>query len=311
MTLTTAFLRTPKVLSLDAADNPAIACPAMSWRQNQLLITVDPVEAHRLTDRVPALRSRRWFEDCLKHSPVTCVRLDMELGEERLKDWANACDRAQKRACVHLPTATYLPKLRTPIAWRIKRLADWMAAAVIVALLSPLLGLLAAIVYLASPGPVFFRQWRVGYRGQLFQIIKFRTMQANAEKNHHQVMGKQDGLHKLERDPRVTRVGGWLRKYSLDELPQLLNVLRGEMSLVGPRPLALYDAMRVGPGTRKRLNALPGMTGFWQIEMRSNQRNIDTVSQVDIDYLRNWSLVKDFRILLLTFPKVLKGSGAF
>ena len=310
MTFTTALLKTPKVLPLDATNNPSQTQPIMVWRQNRLLITVvDRISA--LEQHIPALQNRQWFEDCLRNSPVGSVRLDMKLGEEALKDWANACVLTHKKAYVHLPAATYLPRLRAAKSWWVKRVADWIAAALITLTLSPLLLALAAVVYFNSPGPIFFRQWRVGHRGQLFQIIKFRTMRSDAEKLHHQVMGKQDGLHKLENDPRVTAPGRWLRKYSLDELPQLFNVLRGEMSLVGPRPLALYDAMRIGPATQKRLNALPGMTGFWQVEMRSNQRDLDFVSRVDIDYLQEWSLLKDVRILLLTFPRVLKGFGAF
>lgn len=310
MTFTTAFLKTPKVLSLASKGDRPSACPVLVWRQNRLLITVaEKVDA--AGQFIPALQNQQWFEDCLKNSPVSSVRLDMALGEAALKDWANACNLTGKRAYVHLPTATYLPRLRAPMAWRVKRVADWLAATLITAVLSPVLLVLAAVVYLESPGPVFFRQWRVGHRGQLFQIIKFRTMRSDAEKLHHQVMGNQVGLHKLENDPRVTRSGRWLRRYSLDELPQLLNVLRGEMSLVGPRPLALYDAVRISAVTQKRLNALPGMTGFWQVAMRSNERNLEMVSRVDIDYLQRWSLWEDLRILLMTLPKVIRGFGAF
>lgn len=310
MTFTTAFLKTPKVLSLESKGDRSPVRPVMIWRQNRLIITVaDKVDS--AGQFIPALQNQQWFEACLRNSPVSSVRLDMALGEEALKDWANACKLTGKKVYVHLPTATYLPRLRAPNAWFIKRVADWIAAAAIALVLSPLFLVLAAIVYLESPGPMFFRQWRVGHRGQLFQIMKFRTMRIDAEKFHHQVMGHQAGLHKLENDPRVTRSGRWLRKYSLDELPQLLNVLRGEMSLVGPRPLALYDAMRISPATQKRLNALPGMTGFWQVAMRSNGRDLEMVSRVDIDYLQRWSLLEDLRIMLMTIPKVLRGFGAF
>jgi lipopolysaccharide/colanic/teichoic acid biosynthesis glycosyltransferase len=166
------------------------------------------------------------------------------------------------------------------------------------------------LIRATSPGPIFFRQWRIGDRGQLFEMLKFRSMVAGAEKLHHQVMGEQAGLHKCHDDIRVTPLGVWMRKLSLDELPQLINVLRGEMSLVGPRPWALYDAIRLKLPWKKRLKAMPGITGAWQVSKRSNLLDLEQVSQIDLNYLRNWSLWKDFQILILTIPKVISGIGA-
>jgi lipopolysaccharide/colanic/teichoic acid biosynthesis glycosyltransferase len=173
------------------------------------------------------------------------------------------------------------------------------------------MAVIALLVKTSSPGPIFFSQWRVGERGKLFRIIKFRTMVVNAEQLHHQVMGHQTGLHKLKNDPRVTPVGRWLRKLSLDELPQLWNVLRGEMSLVGPRPWALYDAVRIGVAQRQRLNALPGITGAWQVNGRSHLLDLHLVNSCDLHYLRTWSLWQDLKFLMLTIPKVLTGFGAY
>lgn len=307
----TALLKTPKVLPLAQSGSHGLEKCLLLWRQQLLLIRSASSASSRLTPAVPALQNLQWFESCLKQSPIKLVRLDMSLGEDALKSWANACVTAHKRVFVHLPAAIGLPQARSPIAWWFKRTADWLTAAILTVCLSPLLLLIATLVYVGSPGPVFFKQWRVGRRGQLFQILKFRTMRPDAEQLHHQLMAGQEGLHKLEKDPRVTTLGRWLRKYSLDELPQLFNVLRGEMSLVGPRPLALYDAIRISSQGRKRLNALPGMTGFWQVKMRSNQCDLETVSQHDLDYLKTWSPLKDLQLMLLTFPKVLSGFGAF
>lgn len=171
--------------------------------------------------------------------------------------------------------------------------------------------LVALSIKFNSSGPIFYCQWRVGTRGQLFKIYKFRTMTVDAELKHHEVMKAQEGLHKVENDPRVTFVGKWLRKYSLDELPQLINVLKGEMSLVGPRPWALYDALRLGKLGQQRLNALPGITGAWQVESRSNQLDLNDVTKCDLEYLYSWSLIQDLKILLLTVPKVISGFGAY
>lgn len=131
----------------------------------------------------------------------------------------------------------------------------------------------------------------------------------SAESLHDQVMGDRQGLHQHENDPRITPLGRWLHKYGLDELPQLYNVLRGEISLVGPLPWALDDAVRIQPDVQKRLNALPGITGFWQVKARSKLLSIDVVNRCDLRYLRQWSLWRDLQILLLTVPKALSGFG--
>jgi lipopolysaccharide/colanic/teichoic acid biosynthesis glycosyltransferase len=192
-----------------------------------------------------------------------------------------------------------------------KRALDFLAAAILLLLFSPILLVLMVSIPMDSPGPIFFQQWRVGERGKLFRIIKFRTMTVGADDLHHQVMAKQSGLHKLENDPRVTPFGYWMRRCSLDELPQLINVLRGEMSLVGPRPWALYDALQIECQGRQRLNALPGITGAWQVGARSNLRNVSQVNAIDLNYLRHWSIQQDFKILLRTIPKVVAGTGAY
>ena len=312
MVLSTALLKTPRILSLLQPGSDAIAPPLLTWRQHLLLIESASSASIRSSSKViPALQSLQWCEACLHCSPVKAVRLDMSLGEDTIKRWASACDRTSKRTFIHLPTAAHLPKTRSPRTWQLKRVADWLSAAILLLCISPLLLLTAALVYADSPGPVFFKQWRVGHRGQLFQIIKFRTMRLDAEHHHHQVMGEQAGLHKLVNDPRVTTVGYWLRKYSLDELPQLLNVSRGEMSLVGPRPWALYDAVRIEPAFRYRLNALPGVTGAWQVSSRSHNCDLSAVSQMDLDYLQQWTIRTDLKYLLLTIPKVVSGFGAY
>ncbi|MEL6780593.1 MAG: heterocyst development glycosyltransferase HepC [Cyanobacteria bacterium J06597_16] len=317
MIASTALLKTPRILSLTQPDSDSLAPAMLLWRRNFLLIKAatnalpNTTSNNDAVQMLPALQNRQWFEECLRHSPVKALRLDMALGETTLRGWANVCDRTKKRVFVHLPAATHLPKHSTPLLWRFKRFADWVVAAGLTVGLSPLFILVAVLVRLDSPGSIFFRQWRVGHRGQLFQILKFRTMQPGSELRHHQVMGQQSGIHKLKKDPRVTGIGQILRKYSLDELPQLLNVLRGEMSLVGPRPWALYDAVRLEPAFRRRLNALPGLTGAWQVTARSHDCDLASVSRIDLDYLQHWRVQTDLKFLLLTLPKVVSGFGAY
>jgi lipopolysaccharide/colanic/teichoic acid biosynthesis glycosyltransferase len=204
-----------------------------------------------------------------------------------------------------------LPKKQQRFKWWLKRIFDWSAALLLLGLLAPIMLIIAGLIWLQSPGPIFFAQWRVGERGKLFRLLKFRTMVVGAEHLHHQIMSGQSGLHKCENDPRVTAIGRWLRKFSLDELPQLINVLRGEMSLVGPRPWALFDALRLSPNVRHRLSGLPGITGTWQVLARSNLRDLEAATWIDLGYLSNWSIWQDFKILLMTIPKVLLGFGAY
>jgi lipopolysaccharide/colanic/teichoic acid biosynthesis glycosyltransferase len=170
----------------------------------------------------------------------------------------------------------------------------------------------AALIKLDSRGPVFFRQVRMGGGGQRFRMFKFRTMVADAEArkaelrhlNKHTEPGSDPRMFKIPDDPRVTRVGRFLRRSSLDELPQLLNVLRGEMSLVGPRPLILEEDRHVDDWARKRLDLKPGMTGLWQVLGRSDIP-FDEMVKLDYLYVTTWSLWQDFRLLFRTIPLVV------
>lgn len=281
---------------------------ALTWRQKQLLLTLS---SQATTPPLTALESEQLLAECLTRSPIHLVKLTPDIGEASLAMWADACAKANKGAYLSVPSIASLPKKQNRLKWWLKRIVDWSAAALLMLVIGPLMLGLSVLMLLQSPGPIFFSQWRVGERGKLFRILKFRTMVTGAELYHHQVMGHQAGLHKREDDPRVTPIGRWMRKYSLDELPQIINVLRGEMSLVGPRPWALYDAVRLSPSVQQRLNALPGITGIWQVTGRSHLRDLDAVNRVDLRYLGDWSLRQDFKILLLTVPKVLSGFGAF
>ncbi len=176
------------------------------------------------------------------------------------------------------------------------------------------LGFVALLVKLTSPGPVLFRQQRSGLNGQPFTLYKFRTMVTNAEqlKAELAAMNEMTGpVFKLTNDPRVTPLGRWLRKFSIDELPQLFNVLRGEMSLVGPRPLPVDEVKRFNDlAHRRRLSVKPGLTCLWQISGRNNVKDFKDWVRLDLEYIDNWSLWLDFKILCRTVPVVLTGHGA-
>jgi exopolysaccharide biosynthesis polyprenyl glycosylphosphotransferase len=195
-------------------------------------------------------------------------------------------------------------------AWLLKRATDLVGAAVGIVLLAPLSAAIAAAVKLESRGPVFFRQQRVGRDGRTFAMVKFRTMVAGADRQQRKLAHRNeaDGLFKIADDPRVTRVGRVLRRSSLDELPQLLNVLRGEMSLVGPRPLVPEDDQRVEGWYRRRLHLTPGMTGRWQV-LGSARIPLHEMVKLDYLYAANWSLWLDVKILLRTIGFVMSRRG--
>jgi exopolysaccharide biosynthesis polyprenyl glycosylphosphotransferase len=177
----------------------------------------------------------------------------------------------------------------------------------------PLMALLALAVKLDDGGPAFFRQTRVGKDGRMFTVYKFRTMVIDAEQrrdNLRQTSGQHSVLFKLRNDPRITRAGTWLRRWSLDELPQLVNVLNGDMSLVGPRPALPEEAAMYGDHVRRRLVVKPGITGLWQVSGRSDLTWDDSI-RLDLRYVENWSLMLDLNILWKTLSAVVRGSGAY
>jgi exopolysaccharide biosynthesis polyprenyl glycosylphosphotransferase len=204
----------------------------------------------------------------------------------------------------------------------IKRLLDVTGAAALLVLLSPVLGVCALAIRLDSPGPVLFRQRRAGERGRPFTMLKFRTMRVDADSAAHReyatafIRGQArqhpagtNGTFKLVHDDRITRVGRWLRRTSLDELPQLWNVLRSEMSLVGPRPPIPYEVEHYAPAHLARLDVRPGMTGLWQIGGRSDT-TFEQMVALDLEYIQSRSLLLDLRILAATIPAVFSTKGA-
>jgi exopolysaccharide biosynthesis polyprenyl glycosylphosphotransferase len=197
-------------------------------------------------------------------------------------------------------------------AFVLKRVMD-LALCVLMGVLFALPMLLVALfIRLDSKGPVFYRAQRIGMKGRVFECVKFRTMVDAADRMRLELahMNERDGvLFKIRKDPRITRVGAWLRKYSIDELPQMWNVLNGEMSLVGPRPPLASEVQRYGLDQLRRLDVLPGMTGLWQVEARQDPSFASYIS-LDTAYVENWSLMLDLRILARTVGVVLEGTGS-
>lgn len=225
-----------------------------------------------------------------------------------LHNWRSEAEELHGLTLMHLPTASLGPS-----AQLMKRVMDLTLASLALVLASPVLLLIALAIRIDSPGSVFFRQERSGQSGVPFRIFKFRSMTADAWQRRNTVaqLNEVDGpMFKMENDPRVTRVGAFIRKTSLDELPQLINVVRGEMSLVGPRPLPTEEADRIDGAGLVRLDAKPGITGLWQVCGRSDLTYAD-LQHLDSVYVRSWSLMWDIRIMAKTPRVVLGRSGAY
>ncbi len=197
-----------------------------------------------------------------------------------------------------------------PQQMALKRLFDIVASGLALWVLLPLLLVVMALIKLTSRGPVFFRQARVGLNARTFNMLKFRSMVTGAESLRDQLINEQSGpVFKMRNDPRVTRIGRFMRKYSIDELPQLINVLRGDMSLVGPRPPVPEEVAKYEAWQRRRLSVRPGLTCIWQVSGR-NQISFEDWMYLDMQYIDHWSLAQDLNLIFRTVPVVITGRGA-
>jgi exopolysaccharide biosynthesis polyprenyl glycosylphosphotransferase len=268
-----------KVLYRSVVDEVAICLPFSEWPQVQEIATAceEMGKIVRIPLDVPAVGSGLHFVEDLDGTAV----LSLVQGPDRV------------------------------LALAVKRLIDIVASAVGLIVMSPVLAGVAAYVWIKDGRPVLFKQTRIGMHGRPFQIYKFRTMVRDAEDRLGEIQHLSvisGPAFKIPDDPRITRWGRWLRRTSLDELPQLLNVLKGEMSLVGPRPAPPREVAGYDLWHRRRLSMKPGMTGLWQLSSRSNA-DFDARARLDLDYIDRWSLWLDLRIVARTLPAVLQLDG--
>jgi exopolysaccharide biosynthesis polyprenyl glycosylphosphotransferase len=214
-----------------------------------------------------------------------------------------------------IPILTFYTVSLNPVQMLLKRVMDILGALIGLLITAVISLAVVPAILLDSPGPVFFRQTRVGKNGRKFQIYKFRTMYADSEKKKHELLGQNhhsDGrFFKIENDPRITRVGTILRKLSIDELPQFLNVLRGDMSLVGTRPPLENEVNQYNIADYRRISIKPGMTGMWQVSGRSDVVNFDDIVGLDTQYIDNWSISLDIYILFRTIFQVFVVKTAY
>lgn len=257
--------------------------------------------------------------DDLPADKVKQISWNLQPGKQHLVLAPSIVDIAGPRLMTRPVAGLPLIHIETPrftLGQRIvKRTVDLVLTGIGIALLSPVLLLIAVLVRADSPGPILFRQTRVGLGGETFTMLKFRSMVIDAEERLQALRDQardagNDVMFKMKDDPRITRVGGFLRRFSLDELPQLFNVFGGSMSLIGPRPPLMHEVELYDPHVHRRFLAKPGITGLWQVSGRSNLSWEDTV-RLDLYYVENWSLTGDVAILAKTVKAVLAKDGAF
>jgi lipopolysaccharide/colanic/teichoic acid biosynthesis glycosyltransferase len=204
------------------------------------------------------------------------------------------------------------PRWKSPVRLALKRFVDVTASAFLLLLLAPLFLVVSLAIKLSSPGAVFYRWKVVGRGGQPFTGYKFRSMVSNADALRDQLASRnemQGPVFKVSDDPRVTKIGAWLRRYSLDELPQLYNVLKGDMSLVGPRPPLVLEYAQFSEYQKQKMAVKPGITCLWQVSGRNNISDFNEWVRLDLEYIGRWSLTLDLAILMRTVGTVLSGSG--
>ena len=211
-----------------------------------------------------------------------------------------------------LPLISFSYREKQFLSLGVKRMMDVVISASCLLVLSPALMIIAGLIRWQSPGGALFKQVRSGLNGRRFVMYKFRTMIKDAEALREKLLEENEAsgpIFKIQHDPRITKIGGYLRRTSLDEVPQLWNVLKGEMSLVGPRPLPLVESEQIAGRERRRLSMKPGITGMWQCNGRSSS-TYEHLIDMDLEYVDNWSLVLDLKLLLKTIPVVIRCIGA-
>jgi len=277
----------------------------------QMTDTVDVIKNHDIATVI--------FAEGSFQSPADFRRMAWELEEHEIHMIVVpaltdiSAQRLDVRPVAGLPLVDVARPQAIAAARWIKRTWDAAGAAVLLVLASPVMALVALAIKIEDGGPVLFRQTRVGLRGEDFQCLKFRSMVMDAEARLAELAAANEGsgpLFKMTQDPRITTVGRFIRRFSLDELPQLWNALRGDMSLVGPRPALPSEVEQYDSDTRRRLDVRPGLTGLWQVSGRSNLSWDDTV-RLDLYYVDNWSLIQDVMILFRTAKAIVGSSGAY
>jgi len=299
-----------RVVGVVAPENEAITS-VLGVKMLGTLKQLPQILSEQAIDQV-FMTGRSWSGETLRRVADTCeeigVRFSMDANFLGL-----SISAAELNDFEGWSVLTFSSTPTPSFALMVKRWMDVVMSGMVLLLLSPLFGLVALLIKIEDGGPVFFSQERCGLYGRRFKMHKFRSMVIDAEKKLAELQANnemQGPVFKMKRDPRVTRIGAFIRKYSIDEFPQFYNVFKGEMSMVGPRPPIPDEVARYERWQMRRLSMRPGLTCIWQVSGRNNIVDFDTWMKLDLQYIDNWSLLLDLKLIALTVPVVLTGSGA-
>jgi lipopolysaccharide/colanic/teichoic acid biosynthesis glycosyltransferase len=302
--LTTTKVFLVQALSSSAKSHEGNFC-SLRWKCGILW-----VKRSKNHNSLAALQNLIWLRKCLKNSSAKLVCIDLSLGEPEIKYWADSCRQVKKKIFVRLDSASRRSKIRPTVSWIVKRASDRIIAVLLLLLLSPVFLVLIVWLHLKSQSSIFSRDWKIGKGGKLFQALRFQLSE-DVQIQGHSETGDCRAISIQNSSIRLVLLDRWMKKYGLDKLPQLINVLWGEMSIVGPRALTLYDAIQINSRHIYYLHCLPGILNPCPGE--NNQPLLDVRQSIYLEYkyLEKWNLMKDIKILSRTLFKSFSNSVYF
>jgi lipopolysaccharide/colanic/teichoic acid biosynthesis glycosyltransferase len=295
----TILLTTTKVFLVQALSSPTTSYEgnfcALRWKCG--ILWVKRAKNH---NSLAALQNLQWLRKCLKNSSANLVCIDLDLGEPEIKIWADSCRQVKKKIFVRLDPGSRRSKIQPTLSWIVKCTSDRIIAVLLLLFLSPIFLVLIVWLYLKSQSSIFTRDWKIGKGGKLFQALRFQLSE-DIQIQGHSETGDRRVLNIQKSSIRIELLDRWMQKYGLDKLPQLINVLWGEMSIVGPRALTLYDAIQINSKHRYYLHCLPGILNPYPVGTNQSLPDLKQSIYLEYKYLEKWNLMKDIKILSRTF----------
>jgi lipopolysaccharide/colanic/teichoic acid biosynthesis glycosyltransferase len=306
----TVLLTTTKVFLIQALSSPKASYEgnfcSLQWKCGILW-----VGNKKNYNNLAALQNIQWLKKCLKNSSANLVCIDLILGETEIESWANSCKQVKKKIFVRLAPGSRRSEIQSPLSWIIKSIFDKVIAVLLLFLFSPAFLVLIVLLRLKSQNSIFSRDWKIGKGGRLFQTLKFQLISEDIKIQEHLETKNHEALNKQRNSMKLAPLNRWMQKYSLDKLPQLINVLWGEMSIVGPRALTLHDVIQINSKYRYYLHCLPGILNPCSAEINQSPIDIKQSIYLEYKYLEKWNLMKDIKILLKTFFRPSSNSVYF
>jgi lipopolysaccharide/colanic/teichoic acid biosynthesis glycosyltransferase len=305
----TILLKTTKVFVLQALSSSPEShegnfC-SLRWKCGVLW-----VRGAKNHNNLAALQNLQWLKKCLKNSSANLVCIDLNLGETEIKFWADSCKQAKKEIFVRFDSVSRKLEIQPTLSWIIKHISDRVIAFLLLLLLSPIFLVIIVLLHLKSQNYIFSRDWKIGKGGRLFQSLRFHLMSEDKIQVHSET-GNHRALIIQKTSSRIEPLDRWMKKYGLDKLPQLINVLWGEMSIVGPRALTLYDAIKINSRHRYYLYCLPGIINPYPVGINQSLSDIKQNIYLEYKYLEKWNLMKDVKIIFKTIFKHSSNSVYF